>query len=210
LIQEKGGRLRPDGERTQPSSLERSGSDAQELHTAGPEPPSSEAPPRPRRRWWIWFFGGAGLIVLFLLLRPSGQTPTAQPGKQPASPGAAITTGVAQTGDMNIYIQALGTVTPLNTVTVYSQITGRVMAVHYREGQTVHEGDPLIDVDPRPYEATLQQAQGTLDHDRGLLAEARIDLDRYRAAYAKNGIRPAATGRSGAGGGSRRRGGQGR
>ena len=62
------------------------------------------------------------------------------------------------------------------------------MSVHYHEGQMVRLDDPLIDVDPRPYEATLKQAEGALDRDRGSLAEARIDLDRYKAAYAKNAI----------------------
>ncbi len=101
---------------------------------------------------------------------------------------AAITVGQSTTGNMNIYVQALGTVTPIATVTVYSQITGRVMAVYYHEGQTVQKGDPLIDIDPRPYEATLTQAQGTLQHDQGLLAQARIDLQRYQAAFARNAI----------------------
>ena len=71
---------------------------------------------------------------------------------------------------------------------MYSQITGRVMAVYYRQGQMVHEGDPLIEVAPRPYQAMLIQAQGTLERDQALLEEARIDLARYQAAYAKNAI----------------------
>jgi multidrug efflux system membrane fusion protein len=89
---------------------------------------------------------------------------------------------------MGIYVTALGTVTPTYTVTVYSQITGRVMEVHYREGQMVRKGESLIDIDPRPYQATLKQAQGTLQHDQGLLAQARMDLQRYQEAYARNAI----------------------
>ncbi len=89
---------------------------------------------------------------------------------------------------MGIYVNALGTVTPIYTVTVYSQITGRVMEVHYREGQMVRKGDSLIDIDPRPYQATLKQARGTLQHDEGLLAQARMDLQRYRDAYSRNAI----------------------
>jgi multidrug efflux system membrane fusion protein len=89
---------------------------------------------------------------------------------------------------MGIYVNALGTVTPTYTITVYSQITGRVMEVHYREGQMVRKGEPLIDIDPRPYQATLKQAQGTLQHDEGLLAQARMDLQRYRDAYSRNAI----------------------
>jgi len=73
-------------------------------------------------------------------------------------------------------------------VTIYSQITGVVLAVHYREGQLVHKGDPLVDIDPRPYEATLTQAEGTLQHDQGVLEQAEMDLKRYQAAYARNAI----------------------
>jgi multidrug efflux pump subunit AcrA (membrane-fusion protein) len=65
-------------------------------------------------------------------------------------PGKPVKSGQSKTGNMNIYVDALGTVTPTYTVTVYSQITGRVMAVHYHEGQMVQKGDPLIDIDPRP------------------------------------------------------------
>jgi multidrug efflux system membrane fusion protein len=101
---------------------------------------------------------------------------------------AAITVGQSKTGNINIYVQALGTVTPTATVTLYSQITGRVMAVYYKEGQLVKKGQPLVDIDPRPSEAALQQAQGQLTHDQGVLAEAKIDLARYQAAYARNAI----------------------
>ncbi len=101
---------------------------------------------------------------------------------------AAITVGPSRRGDINIYVDALGTVTPTYTVTVYSQITGRVMAVHYSEGQMVRKGDALVDIDPRPYQATLTQAEGNLEHDQGVLAQARIDLERYKQAYARNAI----------------------
>jgi multidrug efflux system membrane fusion protein len=87
-----------------------------------------------------------------------------------------------------MYLDALGTVTPVYTVTVYSQITGPIVAVHYRQGEMVHVGDPLIDIDARPYQATLTQAEGTLEHDEGLLTQARMDLKRYQAAYARNAI----------------------
>jgi multidrug efflux system membrane fusion protein len=160
-------------------------------------PPAKERPriegPRRRpwwRRWLSWLLIAAFVLLVFLVMRSfSNAKPAAPPGKNsPLGGAAAITAGQAATGDINIYIEALGTVTPVNTVTVYSQITGRVMAVHYHEGQMVHEGDPLIDVDPRPYEAMLKQAQGNLNHDRGLLAEARIDLQRYKDAFARNAI----------------------
>jgi multidrug efflux system membrane fusion protein len=101
---------------------------------------------------------------------------------------AAITVDQSKTGNMNVYVDALGTVTPIATVTLYSQITGRVMAVYYHEGQVVKKGQALVDIDPRPSQATLTQAEGSLQHDQGVLAQAKIDLARYQAAFAKNAI----------------------
>lgn len=145
------------------------------------------APPRKRRKWF-WIVAAALVLLGFLFFRSyKGGTPP-NANKKSLETAAAITTGQATTGDMPEYIEALGTVTPVHTISVYSQITGRVMTVSYREGQMVHQGDPLIEVDPRPYEAMLAQAQGNLAHDEGLLAEARIDLERYRTAFSKNAI----------------------
>jgi len=101
---------------------------------------------------------------------------------------AAITVGKTAAGNINVYVSALGTVTPVATITLYSQITGVVIAVHYREGQIVRKGDPLVDIDPRPAQATLTQAEGALEHDQGVLAQAEMDLTRYQAAYARNAI----------------------
>jgi membrane fusion protein, multidrug efflux system len=94
----------------------------------------------------------------------------------------------AQKGDIGIYLDAIGTVTPVYTVSITSQVNGVVTAVHYREGQIVHKGDPLIDIDARTYEATLLQAQGTLERDENLLAQGRMDAARYRDAWNRNAI----------------------
>jgi multidrug efflux system membrane fusion protein len=99
-----------------------------------------------------------------------------------------IHTGVASEGDIGVYIDALGTVTPISTINIYSQVSGRVVAVHYREGQTVRKGDSLLEIDPRPYEAQLQQAEGLLDRDRGILKQAEIDLTRYKEALAEHAV----------------------
>ncbi len=169
-----------------------------EEHNRGPKD-------NPRRKWyWI---GGILLLVLviFLVHQYSGDTTGTKPaagadgasgatggkgggGRRGQQGPAAITVGQSTTGNMPVYVQALGTVTPTYTVTLYSQITGRVLSVHYTEGQLVHKGQPLVDIDPQPYEATLQQAEGTLKHDQGLLAEAQMDLKRYQDAAAKNAI----------------------
>ncbi len=91
-------------------------------------------------------------------------------------------------GDIGVYLDAIGTVTPVYTSTITSQVNGIVTEVHYKEGQLVRKGDPLIDIDSRPYRATLLQAQGVLERDQGILAQAQMDLDRYRKAWAANAI----------------------
>jgi multidrug efflux system membrane fusion protein len=104
------------------------------------------------------------------------------------APGVTVTTAKAVKGDIGIYLEAIGTVTPVYTSSITSQVNGMIMAVNYQEDQRVKKGDPLIDIDPRPYRATLLQAQGTLQHDEGILAQAQLDLTRYQAALARNAI----------------------
>jgi membrane fusion protein, multidrug efflux system len=148
-------------------------------------------PSPPRARTWYrkrWLIVAILLLFGLFLLHHFTQSPSQPAGGRAQQGNAAITAGQSRGGDMGVYVNALGTVTPTYTVTVYSQITGRVMEVHYREGQMVHKGEPLIDIDPRPYQATLNQARGTLQHDQGLLAQARMDLQRYQDAYARNAI----------------------
>jgi multidrug efflux system membrane fusion protein len=154
---------------------------------------------------WLWVIGLLAILLVVLLivrLTHTGATVTDASGAQGGAPAAggtgghghgqsgpaAITVGQSHTGDISIYDDALGTVTPVYTVTLYSQITGKVESVHYREGEIVHKGQPLIEIDPRPYQATLDQAKGTLLRDQAILAEAKIDLERYRTAYARNAI----------------------
>jgi len=105
-----------------------------------------------------------------------------------ATAGISITTVTANAGDINVYLNAIGTVTPVYTDSITSQVNGPVVAVNYREGQIVHKGDALIEIDPRPYRATLLQAQGILERDQNVLAQAQMDLTRYRAAIARNAI----------------------
>ncbi len=109
-------------------------------------------------------------------------------GRRGGGGAVPVTIATAHVGSINVYFDAIGTVTPLNTVSITAQVTGVVTAVHYREGQLVQKGDPLIDIDARPFEATLQQAQGTLERDQNLLAEAKMDFTRYQQAWSKNAI----------------------
>ncbi len=89
---------------------------------------------------------------------------------------------------MGEYINALGTVTSVYTVTLTSRVAGQLTEVLYREGQNVHKGDLLAVIDPRPYQATVLQAEGQLERDQATLANARLDLNRYTAAFSQHAI----------------------
>jgi multidrug efflux system membrane fusion protein len=106
----------------------------------------------------------------------------------PAAPKINITTATATQGNIGVYLDAIGTVTPVYTDSITSQVTGLIVAVHYKEGQLISKGDPLVDIDSRPYRASLLQAQGALERDENVLAQAQMDLERYRAAWARNAI----------------------
>lgn len=99
-----------------------------------------------------------------------------------------VVPAMATTGSLGVYLDAIGTVTPVYMDSITAQVTGVITQVHYTEGQTVSKGDPLIDIDPRPYQAQLTEAQGALERDQQLLAEAQMDLKRYQEAWAKNAI----------------------
>ena len=126
-------------------------------------------------------------LGFWLVLRKHDQ---AQSAKAPRGGGGqvTITTATAQKGDIGAYLDAIGTVTPVYTTSLTSQVTGIVTAVQYREGQTVRKGDPLVQIDERPFAATLLQAQGTLERDQNVLAQAEMDVERYRDAWARKAI----------------------
>ena len=126
--------------------------------------------------------------VGFVLILRHKNAPTAPTGRRAAGGTVTLTTAAAKKGDIGVYVDAIGTVTPVYTTSVTAQVTGVITEVHYREGQIVKKGDPLVEIDSRPYRATLQQAQGTLERDQNVLAQAEMDLARYRDAWAKNAI----------------------
>jgi membrane fusion protein, multidrug efflux system len=103
-------------------------------------------------------------------------------------PPASVSTTKAAAGSVGVYVNGLGSVTPLATVSVRSRVDGEVMSVKYTEGQLVQKGAPLVEIDSRPYLAQLTQAQGQLERDRALLENARLDLERYKDAFAQNAI----------------------
>jgi multidrug efflux system membrane fusion protein len=121
-------------------------------------------------------------------LRHHDDTTTAAKAPKGGGGPVTLTTTTAQKGDIGVYLDSIGTVTPVYTASITSQVNGIVTAVHYTEGQIVKKGDPLIDIDPRTYQATLLQAQGTLDRDENVLGQAKMDLERYKEAWARNAI----------------------
>jgi multidrug efflux system membrane fusion protein len=125
---------------------------------------------------------------LLVLRRKSDTSAAGGAGRRALGGTVTITTATAKSGDIGVYIDAIGTVTPVYTTSITSQVNGMIMEVHYREGQVVKKGDPLIDIDPRTYEATLLQQQGTLQRDESVLAQAQMDLTRYKDAWARNAI----------------------
>lgn len=148
-------------------------------------------PVHKRRHRWVWFVVLIAFGLLFYWViqhQQKSQTAALAGGRRGGFGAVPVTTATARKGSVNVYFDALGTVTPLYQASITSQVTGVVTEVNYREGQMVQKGDPLIDIDPRPFEATLQQAQGILERDQNLLAQAQMDLDRYKVAWSKNAI----------------------
>ena len=164
----------------------------QSSSTTQPSPANeSAASPRKRRHRWVWMI----VLLLFGLLfywvihqHTQSQQAVAGRGRFQMMGPVPVTTATTKLGNMSIYLNAIGTVTPVYTDSITAEVTGVITAVHYREGQYVHKGDPLIDIDPRPYAAQLTQAQGTLERDQSMLAEAQMDLKRYQVAWSHNAI----------------------
>jgi multidrug efflux system membrane fusion protein len=118
-------------------------------------------------------------------MRPAANRP---PGGARVAPAMSIVSAPATQGDIAIYLDALGTVTALATVTVRSQISGQLLRVDFKEGQDVRKGDLLAEIDSRPYEAALAQAKGQLARDEALLKGAQVDLTRYQGLSAQNAV----------------------
>jgi membrane fusion protein, multidrug efflux system len=128
------------------------------------------------------------LALLAWLLTPKAGTGSRPPGGRFGGGPMPVVGARAKSGDMPITLSGLGAVTPLATVTVQSQIAGQIMKINFREGDTVKEGDPLILIDPRPYQVALEQAQGALVRDKALLDNAHIDLNRYQTLWSQDSI----------------------
>jgi membrane fusion protein, multidrug efflux system len=146
-------------------------------------PPASRPETPKWRRLFVWFFTLAALgLILFLIIRHSdnSKSAAAPSGRRGATGPVPTVIATAQKGNIGVYLEAIGTVTPVYTASITSEVMGLVTQVHYQEGQLVRKGQPLVEIDARPYEAQLLQAQGALERDTNVLAEARMDLERYQ------------------------------
>ncbi|MDO9101587.1 MAG: MdtA/MuxA family multidrug efflux RND transporter periplasmic adaptor subunit [Candidatus Nitrotoga sp.] len=134
----------------------------------------------------------AGVLAIFLFYgKQEKQTqtpPMGRGGKDGASRPVPVAVAIARTGDIDVVINALGTVTARNTVTVKPRVDGQIVRVAFREGQVVKIGDLLAEIDPRSFQSQLDQANGQLMRDQALLANARLDQARYRGLLAKDSI----------------------
>ncbi len=135
--------------------------------------------------WLIWVAAAIVLLICLAVVVHWVAKPKAKPAGPPPIPVAAAPVKV---GDIDIYLDALGTVTPVYTVTVASRVAGELTEVRFKEGQIVKKNDLLAVVDPRPYVAALLQAQGQLSRDDASLKNARIDLTRYENSYKEHAI----------------------
>ena len=157
--------------------------------------PQHELPPARdlrKSRWQRLFVWAALLltfgVIFFLVLHRHEDTSSAPASRRVVTGPVTITTAVAQKGNIGVYLDAIGTVTAVYTDSITSEVTGLITKVHYQEGELLRKGQALIDIDARPYEAQLMQAEGALDRDTNLLAQAKMDLQRYRDAWARNAI----------------------
>jgi membrane fusion protein, multidrug efflux system len=152
---------------------------------------------QPGRRWYlrkrtIVFAVIVLVLIAVVLIVRNLQGKSAHAASGGARGGqngpVAVAVATAVSGDIRVRIPALGTITPLASVTVRTQITGQLQKIAFTEGELVHQGDFLVQIDPRPYEAALEQARGNLRRDQALLVDAKLDLTRYEALIKEDAI----------------------
>lgn len=163
-------------------------------HTEVSSPPSPQtrtpeptAAPRRRSRAWVWLllFGALGFGG-YQYYRQGQQKKRAAAAAQAARAvprSVPVSAAAARTGDMPVLIRGLGSVTPFNTVSVKSRVDGQLIAIHFQEGQYVKAGDPLAEIDPRPFQVQLEQAEGQLARDQAQMKDAQVNLERFRALW---------------------------
>jgi membrane fusion protein, multidrug efflux system len=139
----------------------------------------------PKYHWGAKVLAALVVLVLLVLIVRAFSKPKAKP---PAPPAIPVVLAPARVGTLEVYLDAIGTVTPVYTDTIVSRVAGMITEVHFKEGQIVKKNDLLAVIDPRPYVAVLEQAQGQLGRDQATLKNARIDLVRYQNSYKVHAI----------------------
>lgn len=144
---------------------------------------TAERPRTTNRRFWL-----VSLVLIFVVGAGIWAIHGRSSKPPPAIPAVPVTASAAKPGDMNIYLNQIGTVTPLATVTVKSRVAGQILSVNFKEGQTVKVNQSLFEIDPKPYQAQLKQYEGQLARDQATLANARTTLQRYHALFTQGVI----------------------
>ena len=167
------------------------------VNPAGALPPAIKVP-KPRPHWGkrvLLAILVVGVVGAFFLWQrgnqaSAGTVPSNAKGQKKGTAAAAtpVVAARARKGNIGVYYPGLGAVTPISTVTVKSRVDGQLMNVHYKEGDLVKEGDLLLEIDPRPFEVVLEQAEGQLIKDEATLDNARVDLTRYEKLLQQNAI----------------------
>jgi membrane fusion protein, multidrug efflux system len=166
----------------------------EESPEAGPQLGPTSDPDRstPRRRWWLWFLiiavlGYGGWRWRGASASRQAQSVGAVSGARSANLSVPVVVATAQRGDLPVYFNGLGSVAAINTVTVRSRVDGQLINVAFREGQFVRQGDLLAQIDPRPFQVQLEQAEGQLAKDQAQLHDAQVNYDRFSTLY-KEGV----------------------
>jgi len=145
------------------------------------------------RRWWLWALGAAilGFVVLggYAVFARAAPESVGAPGRaDPPSPSIPVVAAHARVADMDVYLTGLGTVTALKTVTVRTQVDGQLMTVAFKEGQLVRATELLAQIDPRPFQVQLEQAEGQKARDAAMLENARVDLKRFQVLVEQDAV----------------------
>lgn len=164
------------------------------LTTPHAAPPVNEPPKKKRHTGWIWLLVALAIggLAWYLRVPPTAGGPNA--GKKGGKGGRGamgdipVAVGKAHRGSIPVYLDGLGSVTAFYTVTVRTRVDGQLMTVPVKEGDFVTEGEMIAQVDPRPFDVMLEQAEGNMAHDQALLANARVDFQRYQTLLEQDAI----------------------
>jgi membrane fusion protein, multidrug efflux system len=167
-------------------------------------PADYEQRPQSKSRWGLWIVGIVVVLGLTYWYFHSGKNRSESHGVAGRGPGGGrgqggpggdqdqivpVVVATATRGDLPVFFNGLGTVTAYNTVTVRSRVDGQIVKINFTEGQMVHEGESLVEIDPRPYQVQLEQAEGQLAKDQAQLRDVQVDYDRYQQLF-KAGVIP--------------------